>query len=192
MDLEKKKIDLRIVKTKKSLYEALLSLMEQEAFEEIKVSEICTLAMVNRSTFYAHFEDKYTLLDALIKDLKEELSEELEKNHNISNTKEYYMEVIRLLLDHVEEQERFYMPILVHNRNSIAMDMIYDTLNEDITKRMEIERLNPYKDVPSEFVSRFYLGAVFNLGMEWIKNQKYSRADLLHYLDVLIPENPSC
>ena len=66
-------MDLRILKTKKSLYDALLHLMGERTFEEIKVSEICHKAMTNRSTFYAHFEDKYALLNSLILDLKEEL-----------------------------------------------------------------------------------------------------------------------
>ena len=50
-----KKDDLRIIKTKKALYNALINLMKNKTFEEIKVSDICNEALVNRSTFYAHF-----------------------------------------------------------------------------------------------------------------------------------------
>ena len=53
-----KKIDLRIIKTKKNLYEGLLTLMKERTFEEIKVSDICSAALTNRSTFYDHFSDK--------------------------------------------------------------------------------------------------------------------------------------
>lgn len=78
--MRSKKTDLRIIKTKKSLYESLLDLMREKPFEELKVSDICENALVNRSTFYSHFDDKYDLLDSLICDLKEGLSEELSKN----------------------------------------------------------------------------------------------------------------
>ena len=54
-----KKTDLRIIKTKKVIYEALIDLMKEKTFEEIKVSDICNKALINRSTFYAHYEDKY-------------------------------------------------------------------------------------------------------------------------------------
>ena len=56
------KIDLRIIKTKKNIYETFENLMKNHSFEEIKVSDICTLAMIIRYTFYAHYNDKYELL----------------------------------------------------------------------------------------------------------------------------------
>ena len=72
--MRSRKTDLRIIKTKKNLYESLLYLMKEKPFEELKVSEICENALVNRSTFYSHFDDKYDLLDSLICDLKDSLS----------------------------------------------------------------------------------------------------------------------
>ena len=55
--------DLRTIKTKKNLYDALILLMKQTNFENIKVAYICKYALVNRSTFYNHYQDKYDLLD---------------------------------------------------------------------------------------------------------------------------------
>ena len=37
----KNKIDLRIIKTNKVLFESLITLMEQKDFEKIKISDIC-------------------------------------------------------------------------------------------------------------------------------------------------------
>lgn len=189
ISMKDKKMDLRIIKTKKSLYEALLTLMEEKTFEEIKVSDICSKALINRSTFYAHFDDKYTLLADLIQDLKTSLQEELLKNKNITTSKEYYLAVVELLLDHMEEKRNIYTSIMIHNKNSIAMDMIYDTLNEDITKRIKEEGSTKYNNIPREFIATFYLGAILNVGMEWIRNiDKYTREDMIQYLTCLIPE----
>ena len=117
-----KKVDLRIIKTKKVLYEALEDLMIDNSFEEIKVSDICAKALINRSTFYAHYDDKYELLEEYINSLKDALRSELEKNININNSKEYYMEMIRLLLNHIEEKKNTYLSIMIKNKNSILMD----------------------------------------------------------------------
>ncbi len=181
------KTDLRILKTKKNLYEALLQLLEEKPFEEIKVSEICSISLINRSTFYTHFEDKYSLLDSLIKDLKTNLQNELKENDRISNTKEYYLEVIHILLIHVEEKKNIYVPIVTNNRNSIAIDMIYDTLKEDIKMRLQKENRS---NIPNEFILNFYLGAISYVGIEWLRNKcNYKKEDIIEYLKKLIPED---
>ena len=104
--MEKKK-DLRVIKTKKMIYTALVELMKEKTFEEIKVSDICEKALINRSTFYAHYEDKYELLIDFIKDLKEEFSQKLENNKAL-NIKEYYLELIKIFLNHVEDKKDIY------------------------------------------------------------------------------------
>lgn len=177
--------DLRIQKTRKALFEALLALMQQKAFEDIKVSDICEKALVNRSTFYAHYSDKYELIQSYINNLQKELKEELKKNPHISTSKEYYLEMLNLFLDHVEKEKDAYASILINNRNSIMIDMIYTALDQDIKDHIEKEAR-----IPSEIVSKFYLGAVFNVGIEWIHHPKnYSKEELMSYLDFLIPDD---
>lgn len=183
-------MDLRVMKTKKNLYESLLFLMGEHPFEEIKVSEICEKAMTNRSTFYAHFEDKYALLSSLLSDLKTGLTEELLKNEEITNSKEYYLKCLYILFLHIEEHKDVYSLLIVNNRNSIAMDMIYDTLLENITKRMNDDGNDKKRKIPADFVIHFYLGAIFQIGMKWIQSKNYySKEEILSYLEHLIPEN---
>ena len=180
------------MKTKKNLYESLLFLMGEHPFEEIKVSEICEKAMTNRSTFYAHFEDKYALLSSLIMDLKTGLTEELLKNEEITNSKEYYLKCLYLLFEHIEHNKDVYSPLIVNNRNSIAMDMIYDSFLEDITKRMNLEGHDKKRKIPADFVTHFYLGAIFQIGMKWIQSKNYySKEEVLSYLEHLIPNDLS-
>lgn len=181
------KLDLRILKTKKNLYSTFEELMKFQSFEEIKVSDICSKAMINRSTFYAHYNDKYELLAEYINSLKEVLSSELEKNTNIKNTKEYYLEMIRLLLDHVENKKETYASIMINNKNSITMDILYEVISKDIIK--QIQEKNETSKVPVDIVSRFYLGAVISICTEWIVSKKYSKNEILSYFDVLIPNN---
>ena len=51
-------LDLRQRKTRKLLVEALAQLLEEKSFQELSVTDICRRAMVHRTTFYAHFNDK--------------------------------------------------------------------------------------------------------------------------------------
>lgn len=61
--------------TEQKIVEAFYSLLAQKSFSEIKAKEIIAVAQVNRSTFYAHFLDKYDLLDKAENYMLEELYE---------------------------------------------------------------------------------------------------------------------
>lgn len=58
--------DPRIRRTRQLLQEALFNLMQTKAFDEISVNDISEAATVNRATFYDHYTDKYSLLEATI------------------------------------------------------------------------------------------------------------------------------
>jgi AcrR family transcriptional regulator len=176
------KTDLRIIKTNNTLYDALINLLKEKTFEEIKVSDICQKALVNRSTFYAHFNDKYELFMSLINSLKESLQKEL-KSIEETNLKDYYLKMIEVFLNHIEGKEQIYKSILINNRSSIIMDMIYDTITEDINQKVTKND----KDVPNEIFTAYYLGAIVNTGIEWFKNdKKYSKDQMIEYLDRLM------
>ncbi len=187
-DFMKKETDLRVIKTKKLLYQTLIELMKDKTFEEIKVSDICTTAMINRSTFYAHYEDKYELLLDFINTLKKEFVEELSKKDNANLTpREYYLKLIELFLEHIENKKDIYNAIMINNRNSIMMDILLSVVNDDILKNIKENDINP--NVPSDIIAKFYLGGVINLGVEWLSNNnKYTKKQIIDYLKILIPE----
>ena len=53
--------DLRVINTKKNIEESFLRLLEKKSFSEITVQNILDEALINRSTFYKHYSDKYDL-----------------------------------------------------------------------------------------------------------------------------------
>ena len=184
--------DLRIIKTKKALYNALINLMKKKTFEEIKVSDICDEALINRSTFYAHFDDKYSLLSNMLDNLKQQFISELNnKENNINNSKEYYIEVIKIFLTHIEREKDTYLSIAINNRNSILTDMIYDVIDNDVTHTLKHDESLESSVIPKTIISKFYIGAVVNVGMYWIYNiDKYTKEELIDYLIRLIPNEP--
>ena len=65
--------DLRVRRTHKLLWEALMAEMAARPFEEITVKDICERAMVHRTTFYTHYADKYDLLEQGMRQMLEAL-----------------------------------------------------------------------------------------------------------------------
>lgn len=60
------KIDPRVKRTRKLILHAFEELLAETNFETISVQEVTDRAQINRATFYAHFPDKYALLDYFI------------------------------------------------------------------------------------------------------------------------------
>ena len=58
-------MDLRVEKTEKAIRNAFLELRAKRPLEKISVKELCQLACINKSTFYAHYRDVYDLSDCL-------------------------------------------------------------------------------------------------------------------------------
>lgn len=58
--------DPRAIRTRQLIIDAFNQLIKTKNFDQISVKDITTLATINRATFYAHFVDKYELLDVVL------------------------------------------------------------------------------------------------------------------------------
>src|SRR5215469_14007206 len=78
MILSQKGIDPRVKRTRQLLQQAFMELFQEKAMESINVQDIAERATVNRATFYAHFPDKYALLDSIVREqFQREIAEHL-------------------------------------------------------------------------------------------------------------------
>jgi AcrR family transcriptional regulator len=107
--------DLRVRRTRKLLQEALIELTVEKGFPAVTVRDITERAMVNRSTFYRHYLDKYELLDEYMNELgwwpaDEEEPEESRKAH-ISDAPEGLVRRLK----HVQKHGDFYRVMLGQN-----------------------------------------------------------------------------
>ncbi|GAX06530.1 TetR family transcriptional regulator [Secundilactobacillus pentosiphilus] len=74
--------DKRIIKTERDIKQAFLNLLKTTPFQKINVNQICNEALVSRSTFYEHFQDKYDLLSQLVKQYTKLYQELVEQRAN--------------------------------------------------------------------------------------------------------------
>ena len=67
-----RKVDIRVIKTKKALREAVLQLLGDKTIDEISITELAEVAQINRKTFYNYYQHPYQILDELETELAEE------------------------------------------------------------------------------------------------------------------------
>ena len=63
---KEEKLDPRVKRTRGLILQAFSELLAEKGFESISVQDMTNRAEINRATFYAHFIDKYELLDRWI------------------------------------------------------------------------------------------------------------------------------
>lgn len=63
------KVDLRVLRTRRSIREAFMELIKKKPVSKISVTELASRAMINKGTFYLHYPDIYTLYFDVLKDI---------------------------------------------------------------------------------------------------------------------------
>jgi len=107
-----KREDRRAVRSKDAILEACLSLMEEIGFERVTVQLVVERANVNRSTFYAHYLDKYDLADRLVEGRLERLVAAIRPallhEANLTYSEEEPHPALALLFEFVAREARFF------------------------------------------------------------------------------------
>lgn len=67
--MEEVKTDPRIIRTRKFIMDAFIELSGKKEFKDITIKDITTEAMINRATFYYHFEDIFDLLEKVLSEV---------------------------------------------------------------------------------------------------------------------------
>ncbi|MFE8696098.1 TetR/AcrR family transcriptional regulator [Cytobacillus sp. FJAT-53684] len=78
--MEEKNTDLRVIRTKQSIRDAFVDLIEEKGFEAITVKDITTKANINRGTFYAHYQDKFDLMSKCEDEIMHEMTRIAKQN----------------------------------------------------------------------------------------------------------------
>ena len=68
-NLREEKLDPRVKRTRSLILQSFSELLAEKGFESISVQDVTDKAQINRATFYAHFVDKYELLDRWIRQI---------------------------------------------------------------------------------------------------------------------------
>lgn len=133
-------MDRRVRKSQESIMDALISLMAEKEFEKITINEIAGRADVNRGTVYAHYTDKYQLLELCIESHLDQLiascmpQEEL--NEPPYPTKDALLRVFSML----EQHTAFYTTLLttkgVPALRSRLLEMICLSIREQFAEQL--------------------------------------------------------
>lgn len=175
------KQDLRIKKTQRALAMAMLTLLETHSFGKITVNDLCTEAMVSRSAFYTHFEDKYSLLKFCMIMLRQRTFEE-SKDENIRDH-------IHSVLEKAKENVKIFRNLLMSELDVELIEMMQKAFNEALEQALKKNKLDENMlPAPIELLSVYYASGITSAIMYWVgKGMPYSVDEMADYLCALLP-----
>lgn len=183
------KEDLRIVRTRKLLSNTLLDMMEETSIEKISVIDLCNCAMVNRATFYAHFEDKYHLLNFALEELKDELYDKFTKDSKFTTPSQTIKSSLIMAIDFFYDKHNHIANIIRNNRNGKVIGTIQDSIAHSIKYQ-----LSKYKDayevkIPLNVLANFLSGGMVNTMLWCIENpDKFTQEDFINYANTYVSD----
>lgn len=121
-------MDLRTERTKKDIREAFLKLRAKKPIEKITIREIAELAMINKATFYRHYEDIYQLSN----EIEDEVLDKCVVSSEVFNMEE----INRRFADNKE----LFQTVFSGNRIDVAVNKLHDRyMNIFLTAHPELK-----------------------------------------------------
>lgn len=161
--MEELKEDLRIRRTHNLLTKALFKLLKEKPFDKISVMDICDEAMVNRATFYNHFESKSHLLNFALENIREELFEPAMANNKNSSPKEICRAIAYSTADFIEKNGDDIRLMVSNNKTEEILGYLLNSFNINMDYFFsQISNINDDK-LLVKLLSRFFTGGLINL-----------------------------
>jgi AcrR family transcriptional regulator len=165
------KLDRRILRTRKLLWEALIALIEEKEYSEITIQDIADRANVNRVTFYLHYRDKQDLLVKSEELIFEELTSKITPLTGENFRFDIPPEGMKLVYQYIAENARFYRIILGENGIPFLVDRFRKYLARLTIQRFQMVSSGASKSsIPMEMIAQYAAGSIIGLITWWLEN----------------------
>ena len=161
-----KKTDLRIQCTQKAIIDTFYELLEEKHFSAITIIDICDRALINRGTFYTHFQDKYQLLEKCVYDMMMALDEEVDRVHGDSDMVVYYNDMFDVAIAFLESNRRRIKTIITRADSNLVFNKVHEIIKQNIMKK--VGRLPSKTRVPLEVLAEFFAGGLIQVVKWWL------------------------
>ncbi|HIY73269.1 TetR/AcrR family transcriptional regulator [Intestinimonas butyriciproducens] len=185
---EEENLDLRQRRTRQSLVKALEELLVERPYQSLSVTDICQRAMVHRTTFYAHFNDKQELLRYLLLGVERRCVEACLPRDWSGEARDYFLTAARNVLDFFQSRRDLYRACL-HSGADVDAHVLEDQTAEDLCRLLSHPRFHAtVPDSDPRITARFYTGAMLALLRWWLDSEEpVSEECLLSHLERFIP-----
>ena len=180
--MEDQKTDLRVIRTKKAIREAFCDMVIEMNYQDITIKELTRRAMINRNTFYLH----YNTLDELVDELRDEIADKIISMYVSYDNIEDVKVMIRKFFEYVASPQSTLL-------ERIMCCGSYRFLAKKINEKVIIHRKETQRDATGmseaaeEIVFSYYGSVAAVLFRKWVADgKKLSVEELIELATKLI------
>lgn len=160
------KLDPRVRRTRLLLEQAFMEAIREKGFRAVSVQDITQRAGVNRATFYAHFQDKYDLLN---RSIRQGFRQEIEKRtlNACHYTPDNLRSLIAAVCEFVATMASTCKPVQAQFE-SVIETQVRDQMQEIL--QMWVKQAG--SEVPPEMAATAASWALYGLALQWTREKK--------------------
>ncbi|MEY8354612.1 TetR/AcrR family transcriptional regulator [Lachnospiraceae bacterium 54-53] len=185
-----KREDLRSIKSKMLIKRTFLDLMQESGYQHITIAKLSRKAMINRKTFYFHYET--------LEDLYEEITDEylhlLDFSPLISSTQielsqpEFLVSAVSAL-EKIKEQKELFKTLLEDPTNNRFNDKLKDFLSSFLLKTLKLTDYAISKKIPETLIQSIYSDIFLEITKWWINQDNISASEAINILVSMLSDN---
>jgi AcrR family transcriptional regulator len=164
------------------LKQSLLGLLKEKSFSSVTVKEICERADINRSTFYAHYQDQYELMERIENEIIEDMTEYL-NSYNLQVKEDSIRMTERLISYFAEKNEE--IEILLNRSDESSFERKVKEVAQQVIMK-EWKEYHQMKTAYSSYISEFIISGTVQMMKRWLlrgmRENPREMAELIHAL----------
>mgnify|MGYP002619860690 CR=1 FL=1 len=187
-----KKQDLRVIKTLEAIRNALIQLMEEKGFEAVTIKDITEKARINRSTFYAHYQDKYHCLSSHENEFMKGILDIAKRHASIRGTDDDSLPIAIDIFQYFHKHRDFLKALLSPKGDPAFQSRLKQAMWEQLYERTAAARSRPKRaPISPEYVATYISGAHLSVIQYWLNNGcKESPEEMARVLSWLTVQGP--
>lgn len=168
--MTRRPIDRRVAQTRARLQHALNSLIFKKDYEAITIRNICDVANVARSTFYAHFASKDELKRSGFEPLRRLLADrQREALAMPQGVKDRHFGFSLAMFEHARDHRKHYRALVGGHGGTISLGTIRQVLADLVRKELMTTASRSTGDViPRDLAVQFVVGAFMAVMTWWL------------------------
>ena len=165
---------VKFANTAKRLQKALLELLEEKDFINISITDICTKSNINRSTFYAHYDNTMELANelenSLLADFEKETAD-LIKNQIINEVNNSQGNIFideKILSVYLEFVKKYRSVFVIYNKNPIFSKGSHEKILKETVFIPAFKASGINDDILMDFMFKYYLSGINSIINKWV------------------------